>query len=712
MASPLRGAAPGLLALFLMSGCNDMGRNSRQASRETQETLDVWVADVVAQPQSKDEVELTYSLAGISAQAFVRIDFSEDGGATYRESSVPALTLAVSRTPRRVSTSWHASMDISATAQHDLKIRVIPQVPGTRRVGHAAESEVFGLGPNSPPVVHFVAIGRPIAGGILPVALDISDAEGDHIRFKAELSVRGAAYRPASFVEAMGSHPMPADGSSTHIILHWKAQDDAPGISSAVAQLRVRAMDTASSEAVVTEPFELRTLAPSIKLLSLEGIEPEMNGSSTFTNLEGVEEAFRLQTPSSGFHLTVEASRAPGGAELDLESLEISSTTSLGRSRGVPHPEGSLDLGRFFVTGADPDCQNWLVPAAMKAPGGEVTVMASVADSLGNRSETTSFTFEVASRTGGAAPLEVEDNWVLEFHRDNFTITDSTDVSGRRVVGATEDPNGLPDYEEDLALVGLARPGSPAGSLEAVLSAWVVAWTKETVRGYVYRHFGREPDGSAQRDAANLRIHLTHPGGRVSRMAMGGDDPIPGFTIGRAEFDSGNSRRNNNTSVELGIFTTNIVEYHINTSHLFRSRFDPFTPGRGDPIGQDPLDRIVLGSEFMRSDPANLPEANRRHDAIVSAVDAWSRMVALVIAHEMGHSLGLVANGPPPRGLFGGERNALFAGPYTSAYHLDTVGANIMSAVLSFQDALLEGAEAPRFNPLSWAYLLGRIRLQ
>ena len=74
--------------------------------------------------------------------------------------------------------------------------------------------------------------------------------------------------------------------------------------------------------------------------------------------------------------------------------------------------------------------------------------------------------------------------------------------------------------------------------------------------------------------------------------------------------------------------------------------------------------------------------------------------------------MGLVANGPPSRGLFGGERNASFAGPFTNPFHLDTSANDIMASSLSFADALLDGAAGPTFTRLSKAYLLGRVRLR
>ena len=85
--------------------------------------------------------------------------------------------------------------------------------------------------------------------------------------------------------------------------------------------------------------------------------------------------------------------------------------------------------------------------------------------------------------------------------------------------------------------------------------------------------------------------------------------------------------------------------------------------------------------------------------------------IAVVLAHEIGHSIGLVANSEPSSGLFGGEYNAAFSGPYTSTFHLDTPGNNIMAASISFTGSIATGSNASAFNDLNTAYLLHRLLL-
>lgn len=74
----------------------------------------------------------------------------------------------------------------------------------------------------------------------------------------------------------------------------------------------------------------------------------------------------------------------------------------------------------------------------------------------------------------------------------------------------------------------------------------------------------------------------------------------------------------------------------------------------------------------------------------------------------MGHSLGLVAPGPPPAGLFGGASEASFVMGPADDWHLDTAGANLMQSgkSLNVADFL---TSYPRFEPLSLAYLQRRL---
>ena len=94
---------------------------------------------------------------------------------------------------------------------------------------------------------------------------------------------------------------------------------------------------------------------------------------------------------------------------------------------------------------------------------------------------------------------------------------------------------------------------------------------------------------------------------------------------------------------------------------------------------------------------------------IARAAQGLARALAAIAAHEVGHSVGLVPNGPPDEGLFGGEQNAAFAGTWTTPYHIDTPGNNLMASAMSFTITQYTGTHELRFNELNTAYLRQRV---
>jgi hypothetical protein len=164
----------------------------------------------------------------------------------------------------------------------------------------------------------------------------------------------------------------------------------------------------------------------------------------------------------------------------------------------------------------------------------------------------------------------------------------------------------------------------------------------------------------------------------------------------------------------VGTFATLMIRVRMNDQDLaeFPQTFDPFISlaGRGGtPVGTGNDDAIVLDDTFNYA-AATAPR-KARFDRIMKAVDRYALFLSMVGAHEIGHSTGLVADGPPPLGLFGNAHpNNTFvasSGNTTNA-HIDTVGSNLMSASLSFTDSIVQGSSFTSFEPMSLAHLLRR----
>ena len=179
--------------------------------------------------------------------------------------------------------------------------------------------------------------------------------------------------------------------------------------------------------------------------------------------------------------------------------------------------------------------------------------------------------------------------------------------------------------------------------------------------------------------------------------------------LGRAFYDyrNGNpAERNTASSPGLGIFPAEMWLYQTHI-HLqvwpsyqtaFAQRFRPLCPDMGGtPAGAHALDAIVLSPGF---DYATATTAQRaRWQTIMDAADDWAAVIGIILAHEVGHSVGLVAPGPAPSGLFG-----------DSSLHDTYAGATEVMAPSVGYEAMTSLDYA--FRDIDLAYLRQRVLLR
>ncbi len=124
---------------------------------------------------------------------------------------------------------------------------------------------------------------------------------------------------------------------------------------------------------------------------------------------------------------------------------------------------------------------------------------------------------------------------------------------------------------------------------------------------------------------------------------------------------------------------------------LFGQTFAPLAPAfGGTPAGAGPLDSAVLGPGF---DPSTAsPAEMARFLAVALAVERFSRSTGVILAHELGHSFGLVETGLPPGGLHG----------TASKHNLNGEALDVMLSGLSWTNLVLLPV---RFRPINRAYL-------
>jgi hypothetical protein len=412
-----------------------------------------------------------------------------------------------------------------------------------------------------------------------------------------------------------------------------------------------------------------------------DGTAPTVNAT-----LNGIHASRRngLVVPPSGFTVDVALGDA-NGQWPDLGAVEVAFE---GAGAGP-------DAAALFATASiSPGNVRVQVPASAPLAVGSWTLVVRARDLAGNSGQAPPLPFTVA------APSHA----VLPFERPQVVWL-RTDLD--------RDDNGRPDFDDDLLRLGFATAGDPLGH-NARLRRLVLDGIVATAS----RMFGRGSRGEPI-DAGSVALRFTtrEPIRAIHmQMALGGLDPEGprnrGYgaestgVLGRAWFDARNanpSERNTSRSPGLGVFPGEMW-LHQTRTHLqvwpsyvtaFAQKFRPLCPDMGGtPAGAHPLDGVVLAPGF---DPAAATSAQRaRWQTIMDAADDWATAIGIVLAHEIGHSVGLVAPGPAPGGLFG-----------DSSLHNTYAGAtDVMAASVGYEALTTLDY---RFRDIDLAYLRQRV---
>jgi hypothetical protein len=496
--------------------------------------------------------------------------------------------------------------------------------------------------------------------------------------------------------------------------------------------------------------------APIIDDLTLCGIPDYLNGDAAYGGGSAI--GGRLRVPPTGFTIDLTYHDLGGTVDTDRAAFVLTSSTAVG---GYPAGTNLAPLIPDGYFQADASTAHVLVPPNLPFPAGtdggsaqSSRVTCQVRDQAGNLSSTVWFEFDCVAALGPWTALEdPADVWYLETFRDHDTTTYDLLDYNVTAPGAEGCPggDGVVDLDRDLEGYGVLSyaPFSPNGtglvnsgtlSMNQAARTWLV----NRMLYHCYRIYGLsvawadgnpnpgflairvfEPDGSLE--AANVRfLHAaSSPGVSTNRMALGGYRDTT--TLGRANYDSRNTRRahdNGETcfATNLGIFTQlRIAAEHqgllpggpgpSSAGSPYRTTLDAITPFTGavtpNPIGNDPEDPYIL-------DPAQDPMAftgsrRTRYEEVLQALDGLARSTVATIAHEIGHSLGLIENGDPGSGLYGND-TAAFPGSTSAHLDLDSFypgnGSNLMSPGSSMDEDL---SRYSVINELAQGYLQNRI---
>ena len=433
----------------------------------------------------------------------------------------------------------------------------------------------------------------------------------------------------------------------------------------------------AAGNSRVSVGFHSDTTAPVLSL-TVNSISPNRNQG--------------LHLPPFGFTIDLEGFDPSDGA-VDPTSLVVEID-----GEGSFYPSANQVFSTVRVI--DQDTLRCTVTPSGLCDLGAVDIRASLADLSGNRSATAALSARVVPLTAGARPLERNQVVYLDFTTDR-------EYNGRG--------DGKADWLQDLEDYGLQSPSDPIGR-----NATMRELVEEAIVAKINELYGRGPTGSWQEEAVSIRFVRDRPPRNIPfmHMAVGGQDPEGGKRslgqnstgiLGRAWYDRCNrnvSDNNTGTSPGLGVFPGELFLYQANLHQqlypgyltTFGATFRLVSPLLGGtPAGEGSLDATVMdpGFDFDRA-----PTGERsRYLTIFNAADDLALAVATLLAHEVGHSLGLVAPGVNPTGLHGDS---------TMHCHPALFG-QIMNAVVGY-DGLVE--EIYAFRPINRAYLQERILLK
>ncbi len=440
---------------------------------------------------------------------------------------------------------------------------------------------------------------------------------------------------------------------------------------------------------------------PVLSRLTLSGVDDLTNGNGTAGG--------SLQVPQSGF--TIDLEHADATSAIDAAGTVL--TTNVNVTVGGQSVAAGNDLrSSLTVASTTGAATSYLVPATMSFPAGLFTLTAYVRDTTGMVSAPRTFTGQATQLNDAIRPFETNVNatqvWFLDLSRDVDAYTLVNTSGDRYSVTVTAGGNGTPDVFELFPFVGLFGGNTAINAtVTALFQARVLQDLATFFSGvnvtFTYTSPGQFPNGQTSVAYNSLGF---------SRICIAGA-PTEAGTLGLAQFDPNNETQNDDCSNDglsrrTGVFVLTMVD---NTSALrgpqttlFRSTYDLLRAELGNiPIGGP-------GGDGLDAERLAGTRNDGRTTVINNAINRLARFVAMVTAHEVGHSMGLVKNGAMPTGLYGGDA-ANF--PDSSSAHIKmptTIfpagSINVMSPAVNLD---LATGSATAFNTINLAYLRERV---
>jgi hypothetical protein len=476
-------------------------------------------------------------------------------------------------------------------------------------------------------------------------------------------------------------------------------QDCSPG------EPRIRAADTEDDAPEATPS------GPPLIVLTVNEVPASMNGSQPWTDQSGEAHPFTLRVNHQRF--TLDVLPASGSGPIDWSTLSVACDQPLVGPDGDILVAQTL-MGTEVFESVDGGRYHRLLVTPDNAALSDVTVQCT-ADVTGPEGTATSaITFDTATLPPHLDPFEAPDTWLIVLSRDIARLEHTVHADGTMTLVSEHVPegDGVPDLEEAFIAMGLFSETNDAAK------DYVKGQLLEVVRSWAYQTFLLAPDGTMTPES--IPVHVVFEGdpgapdpatwdGSFSMIALGGDgepeDQANG-TVGMARLDPNNQSHEDNTVYGLGIFTTGVVRQALGNP-LAALLLASILPHSGTPIGDGPNDALFLSPDF---DPQACHDSALldRFTILGLALEFIGLALGSTLAHEIGHSIGLVPPGPPPQGLFAGVSGLSFTDHTLDDAHIDTPGLNVMQTgkVTNWLEAL---SQDPTFNALNTAYLRRRL---
>ncbi len=310
----------------------------------------------------------------------------------------------------------------------------------------------------------------------------------------------------------------------------------------------------------------------------------------------------------------------------------------------------------------------------------------------------------IAERTPDRDPFAQVDFWRVHWDRDLGQV--QVKLAGNAAqVSQTKKPNGTPDWIEALEQLGL-QGGDAAwnGGLRAAV--------QYAVRQQLWGYFHLDPQTGAL-VSGSVRVQFafddepwpTTGAIKQSTIAVGGDAPVIGGVqslFGQALTDANNQQADDDTAADLGIFTTSLLRAILQQPVAQKLLAQVVPALGGQPIGSLASDAALLDPKL---DPNAITEPQAKQRAVLYklVMRLLATGLSSLLAHEIGHSLGLVQPGLPPHGLLAGIDGPWLAGP-SDGWHIDTPGPNLMQQGKSLNMTEIL-SQSPAFSPMELGYL-------